>query len=89
MIAAVLRLADATPGVTSPATPDPDVPDLVTTGSWAPGLLSLVAFVFLAVAIWIIYRSMNRQLKKVDFPEAPGPAGTTGITEPDPGPPPA
>ena len=34
-----------------------------------PGLLSFVAFVLLAIAVYVLYRSMNRQLKRIDFPE--------------------
>ncbi len=34
-----------------------------------PGVLSFVAFVLLAIAVYVIFRSMNKQLKRVDFPE--------------------
>lgn len=85
--AALLRLADATPATSPSATPDPNAPDFVTTGSWVPGLLSLAAFVFLAAAIWVIYRSMNSRLKKVDFPEQPGEPRSSGRSATEPGPP--
>lgn len=41
-----------------------------------PGVLSFIAFVLLAVAVYVIFRSMNKQLKRVDFPEeGPTPGG--------------
>lgn len=53
-----------------PPTPDgpPIDPSLVT-----PGLLGLAAFLFLVVAVALLYRSLRHQLKKVnpDLPEEP------------------
>lgn len=38
-----------------------------------PGLLGFLVFVGLAVATWLLIRSMNTHLKKIDFEEeAPG-----------------
>lgn len=79
----VAPLADATPA----ATPDPSVPDFVTTGSWVPGLMTLAAFVFLAIAIIVLVRSMNTRLKKVDFPEPPRPSRPARSPGTEPGPP--
>ncbi|MFM1965422.1 MAG: hypothetical protein RL134_1147 [Actinomycetota bacterium] len=41
-----------------------------------PGLLALVSFVFLVVAIVLLYRSMRKQIGKVDpnLPDGPGDA---------------
>jgi hypothetical protein len=47
----------------------------------------LAAVVFLAAAIWVIYRSMNSRLKKVDFPEQPGEPRSSGRSATEPGPP--
>lgn len=46
-----------------------------------PGVLSFVAFVLLAVAVYVIFRSMNKQLGRVDFPEGPTP-GDAGADDP-------
>ena len=56
-------LADATPSP-SPSSNEPDAA-LVS-----PGWLGFVSLVFLSVAIFVIWKSMNRQLKKIDFDEA-------------------
>ncbi len=42
---------------------EPD-PDIVT-----PGLLGLIMVLLLGIAIYLLFRSMNRHLRKVDFPE--------------------
>jgi hypothetical protein len=41
-----------------------------------PGLLALISFVFLVIAIVLLYRSMRKQIAKVDpnLPEGPGDA---------------
>ena len=46
---------------TAPTEPDPSI---VT-----PGLLGLALVLALGAAVGLLYRSMNRQLKRVDFPE--------------------
>lgn len=35
----------------------------------SPGLLGLASLVFLAVAVFVIWKSMNKQLKRIDFDE--------------------
>jgi hypothetical protein len=59
-------LADATPSP-SPTAPPID-PSRVT-----PGLLGLISFLFLVVAVVLLYRSMQKQIKKVrpDLPDGP------------------
>lgn len=47
---------------TAPVEPDPS---LVT-----PGLFGLVMVLALGVAVAFLFRSMNRQIKRVDFPES-------------------
>jgi hypothetical protein len=34
-----------------------------------PGLLGFVVVALLGVATWLLIRSMNRQIKKIDLPE--------------------
>ncbi|MEZ5115245.1 MAG: hypothetical protein R2737_03150 [Candidatus Nanopelagicales bacterium] len=52
----------------TPVTPDapPIDPERVT-----PGILGLISFVFLVVAVWLLYRSMRSQMAKVR-PDLPG-----------------
>ncbi|GCD99003.1 hypothetical protein [Embleya hyalina] len=38
-----------------------------------PGLLGFVVVAFLAVATWLLLKSMNTRLKRVDFDESPNP----------------
>jgi len=49
-----------------------------------PGLLGFLVFVGLGVATWLLIRSMNTQLKKIDFDE--GAPGTPGNPPPPPRP---
>lgn len=43
----------------------------VDPNSVGPGLIGFVLFVFLCVAVFLLWRSMNKQLTKIDF-EEPG-----------------
>lgn len=50
---------------TSPAAPEPELdPSRVT-----PGLLGFLTFVFLLICAFFLYRSLRKQLKRVDFNE--------------------
>ncbi|WP_031083543.1 hypothetical protein [Streptomyces sp. NRRL WC-3549] len=40
-----------------------------------PGVLGFLVFAALAVGVWFLMKSMNRHMGKVDFEEAPEPAG--------------
>ena len=56
----------------SPLPEEPPIdPSLVT-----PGMLGLISFVFLVIAIVLLYRSMRKQIARVDpnLPEGPGDA---------------
>ncbi|MFM8773518.1 MAG: hypothetical protein ACKOFP_06710 [Actinomycetota bacterium] len=56
--------------VPSPLPEEPPIdPSRVT-----PGILGLVSFLFLVVAVALLYRSMRKQMAKVDpnLPEGPG-----------------
>ena len=64
-------LLEETP-LPSPLPEEPPIdPSLVT-----PGLLGLISFVFLVIAIVLLYRSMRKQIARVDpnLPEGPGDA---------------
>ncbi|HET7901118.1 MAG TPA: hypothetical protein VFL59_08000 [Candidatus Nanopelagicales bacterium] len=61
-----LLLSTVTPSPSSstkPGTPDPDT---VTAGWW--GFLGLL---FLSIAVFFLWKSMNKQLKRVTFDEVP------------------
>ncbi|MFI6690507.1 hypothetical protein ACIBLA_01855 [Streptomyces sp. NPDC050433] len=40
-----------------------------------PGVLGFIVFAVMACAVWLLMKSMNRHMGKVDFPE--NPAGET------------
>jgi hypothetical protein len=64
-----LVLANETP-LPSPLPEEPPIdPSRVT-----PGMLGLASFVFLVIAIVLLYRSMRKQMSKVDpqLPDGPG-----------------
>ncbi|MFD8208029.1 hypothetical protein ACFV2S_16755 [Streptomyces sp. NPDC059695] len=42
-----------------------------------PGVLGFVVFAALALAVWMLMKSMNRHMGKVSFEEAPDPSATT------------
>ena len=62
--AALLVAATPTPTPTPPPTPVLIDPTRVT-----PGVLGFAALVFLAIAVFVIWKSMNKQLKRIDFDE--------------------
>ncbi|MFF8725268.1 hypothetical protein ACF073_02100 [Streptomyces sp. NPDC015171] len=39
-----------------------------------PGVLGFIVFAVMALAVWGLMKSMNKQMQKVDFKEAPDPA---------------
>ncbi|MFB7369965.1 hypothetical protein ACFC0D_09010 [Streptomyces sp. NPDC056222] len=41
-----------------------------------PGVLGFVVFAVMAVAVWMLMKSMNRHMGKVSFDEAAEPKGT-------------
>ncbi|MFD7506964.1 hypothetical protein [Streptomyces sp. NPDC059850] len=41
-----------------------------------PGLLGFVVFALIGGAVWLLMKSMNKHMNKVDFEEAPQPAET-------------
>jgi len=63
-LALLLSAMPSVPGATTSPAPAID-PDRVT-----PGVLGLLGLVFLVVAVYFLWRSMNRQLRKVDFDES-------------------
>lgn len=49
--------------------PQPEAPRYIDPATVGPGLIGLVIFVLLALATFLLWRSMNKQLRKVDFDE--------------------
>lgn len=53
-----------------------------------PGVLGFLVFAVLGLAVWMLMKSMNKHMKRVDFEEtpatdpAPSPAPTTRPNEP-------
>ncbi|MEV7991675.1 hypothetical protein AB0O67_07105 [Streptomyces sp. NPDC086077] len=43
-----------------------------------PGVLGFIVFAVMALAVWGLMKSMSRHMGRVDFKEAPDPAGTSG-----------
>ncbi|MFD3663656.1 hypothetical protein ACFWVF_24255 [Streptomyces sp. NPDC058659] len=43
-----------------------------------PGVLGFVVFAVMAVAVWLLMKSMNRHMGKVSFEEAPDPEAAAG-----------
>ncbi len=62
--------------VATAPTPSPSpTPVLIDPTRVTPGVLGLAALVFLAIAVFVIWKSMNKQLKRIDFDEdAPPPS---------------
>ncbi|MFG3659967.1 hypothetical protein [Streptomyces sp. NPDC047706] len=42
-----------------------------------PGVLGFIVFAVMALAVWGLMKSMNRHMGRVDFKEAPDPAGVS------------
>ncbi len=73
-LTALLLVASSKSPSPAPGTPDPDT---VTAGWWGfAGLL------FLSIAVFFLWKSMNNQLKKVTFDEVPvDPADETSAAD--------
>ncbi|KNB51995.1 membrane protein [Streptomyces caatingaensis] len=39
-----------------------------------PGVLGFIVFAVIGAAVWLLMKSMNKHMKRVDFQEAPEPA---------------
>lgn len=46
-----------------------------------PGVLGFIVFAALAVGVWLLMKSMNRHMGKVDFEEAPEAPDASGASE--------
>lgn len=60
----MLLAASVSPSPSSTTVPEID-PDRVS-----PGFLGLLAVLFMAVAVFVIWKSLNKQIKRVDFDES-------------------
>ncbi|MEV1051698.1 hypothetical protein [Streptomyces sp. NPDC049887] len=43
-----------------------------------PGVLGFIVFAVMAAGVWLLMKSMNRHMNRVDFEEAPAPGATAG-----------
>ncbi|MBZ3903448.1 hypothetical protein WB401_38085 [Streptomyces brasiliscabiei] len=48
-----------------------------------PGVLGFIVFAVMALAVWGLMKSMNKQMAKVDFKESPDPDAPVGETTTD------
>ncbi|MFG3286978.1 hypothetical protein [Streptomyces sp. NPDC048111] len=46
-----------------------------------PGVLGFIVFAALALGVWMLMKSMNRHMRKVDFEEAPDPSAQDGAAK--------
>ncbi|OKI09788.1 hypothetical protein A6A06_03860 [Streptomyces sp. CB02923] len=46
-----------------------------------PGVLGFIVFAVIGGAVWLLMKSMNKQMKKVDFEETPEAPAASGGTE--------
>ncbi|MFD7666977.1 hypothetical protein [Streptomyces sp. NPDC059788] len=46
-----------------------------------PGVLGFIVFAVIGGAVWLLMKSMNKQMKKVDFEESPEAPASSGDTE--------
>ncbi|MDK1472644.1 hypothetical protein QNO07_04255 [Streptomyces sp. 549] len=51
-----------------------------------PGVLGFLVFAAMGLAVWFLMKSMNRQMQKVEFDEAPEDAEKPGASAPASGP---
>jgi hypothetical protein len=83
---AVLQTTTIAVGMVTQATPQPSPtqpPRYIDPSVVSPGLIGFVLFVGLGIAVVLLWLSMNRHLKKVNFDDGSG-AGN-GAEESDPG----
>ncbi|MGW9306055.1 MULTISPECIES: hypothetical protein [Streptomyces] len=50
-----------------------------------PGVLGFLVFAALAVGVWLLMKSMNRHMGRVNFEEAPDPAASKAAASGAPG----
>lgn len=46
-----------------------------------PGVLGFIVFAVMALAVWALMKSMNKQMGRIEFKEAPDPARTPGAAD--------
>lgn len=51
--------------------------DEINDDKVTPGVLGFIVFAALALGVWMLMKSMNRHMRKVDFEEAPDPSADT------------
>jgi hypothetical protein len=70
------------------ASPSP-APEPIDPARVTPGVLGFLAILFLAVSVFLLWRSMNKQIRKIEFegsvpvdPEPEAQSGTDGAADP-------
>lgn len=46
-----------------------------------PGVLGFIVFAVMALAVWALMKSMNKQMGRIEFKEAPDPGKTPGAAD--------
>jgi len=86
---AVLQATTLAVGVLTQASPEPSptrAPRYIDPSVVSPGLIGFVLFVGLGVATVLLWLSMNRQLKKINFDEGTPPGAAATDHDADAGP---
>ncbi|NNJ06709.1 hypothetical protein HHX38_21615 [Streptomyces sp. PKU-MA01144] len=47
-----------------------------------PGVLGFIVFAVMAAGVWLLMKSMNRHMNRVNFEEAPAPSAPAGTASP-------
>ncbi len=50
-----------------------------------PGVLGFIVFALIGGAVWLLMKSMNKHMKRVDFEEAPEPGASADVGAPGTG----
>ncbi|MFE9373657.1 hypothetical protein ACFYM2_28330 [Streptomyces sp. NPDC006711] len=56
--------------------------DEINNDKVTPGVLGFIVFAALALGVWLLMKSMNRHMGKVDFEEAPEPDAAASASAP-------
>ncbi|GBQ00347.1 hypothetical protein SSP531S_17620 [Streptomyces spongiicola] len=50
-----------------------------------PGVLGFIVFAVMAASVWLLMKSMNRHMNRVNFEQAPAPKAPAGTASPSAG----
>lgn len=80
MIATLLLAAPLSPTPTPSPSPTADV---TPSQAAAPGVWAFVAFLFLAVALWLLMRNMNARLRRMSYKQKAAERDFAPVADPD------